>query len=155
MGSLKKLALAFVVVLATCASAFAQEAPDKDVQLSTMANQTVRTCLEAMSAGLAGLSNETKVLMLTTMADTCRKTAVVVQSPQAPSLGDKALTVLERGLGLYFGYKGQGLIWGAVGAIANKGLSTAESIAGKGIDAAGKDPLIVQPVIVEVPVPAE
>lgn len=129
------------------------------VEAANNANVAFVQCVEKIVGAAEKISTEsTRVMMIEGAPDKCAKN---VRSPNVqtePSGAARFWHFAGVAAGLIAQYKGQALIWGGLQAMMSRSAdSTDKAIdrgfdtADKGIDAAAKDPIIVEPFVVEVP----
>lgn len=135
---MKKLLFAVMLTLGIALPAMAQQSNTQ------ILNQTIQTCLTAMGEGLKTASPEMRGMMMATMADTCRKTAVVAPEKQeGPGLGHYLWDGFKFVAGLHYGYKGQQLVFNALTGVAERGLSATENISTKSMEHLAEKPQVI------------
>lgn len=139
---MKKLLFAVMLTLGIALPAMAEQAvPQSNTQIL---NQTIQTCMTSMAAGLKDMSPELRGLVVGTMADTCRKTAVVApEKPEGPGLGHYLWDGFKFVAGLHYGYKGQQLVFNALTGVAERGLSATENISTKSMEHLAEKPQVI------------
>jgi len=142
------LALALAVFLMTNVHA---ESVHPAVQVANNANVAFVSCVKAVTQAAANIESEsTRVLMIDGAPEKCAKNVRAPNVQAEPSTASRGWALAHFALSSFAQYKGQALVWGGLQAMLGRSADSTDSamnrgfdMAGQGIDAAAKSPVIV------------
>lgn len=128
--------LAALVLFALSLPAQAQDATDPTVQAAKNANDSLTTCITAVTNGAATADPAIKTVLLLQAPDMCRKVVVVPNIRQAPTTGEMVWDGFKFAAQLWAGYKGQALMWGGIQALVNRQADSTDNAVNQGFNTA-------------------